>query len=126
MATHTYRHIDYTLYTLEKLQVASVSCVYYAVYRGDVPIMCVLIDNDHTPGGDDTIRVVYINPDVHDDEVNAAYWRVRSGLFCHNLLSDWYHVMCFLHQRYYEPKENLTPTWWRWPHAPPWRGISFL
>lgn len=111
MATHTYRHIDYTLYTLEKLQVASVSCVYYAVYRGDVPIMCVLIDNDRTPGGDDTIRVVYINPDVHDDEVTAAYWRVRSDLFWYTLLHEWYQVMCFLHWRYYEPKENPTPTW---------------
>lgn len=35
MAAHMYRHIDYTLYTLEKLEVASVSCAYYAVYRGD-------------------------------------------------------------------------------------------
>jgi len=73
--------------------------------------MCVLIDNDDTPGCDDTIRVVYINSDVHDDEVNAAYWGVRSDLFWYTLLHEWYQVMCFLHRRYYEPKENLTPTW---------------
>ena len=42
MATHTYRHIDYTLYTLEKLQVASVSCVYYAsISRRRANYVCI-------------------------------------------------------------------------------------
>lgn len=106
MTVHKYRHVDYDF---KEIQVASDHCRYYAVYRGDTIIMRILIDEDDTPGGDDTVRVVYINPGVENYEIEIAYWRVRSMLFLGTTLNEWFHVMKFLHQRYYESKENLTP-----------------